>query len=69
MGSLLKLIESPRTIKKLIRVKKKKSSVDFFFGGGNLLKVDLKESFVFKCEFPGCGKEYGKRQHLKEHFR
>ena len=23
----------------------------------------------FKCEFPGCGREYGKKQHLKEHFR
>ena len=23
----------------------------------------------YKCEFPGCEREYGKRQHLKEHFR
>ena len=23
----------------------------------------------FTCEFPGCGKEYGKRHHLKEHER
>merc|ERR1719336_331915 len=23
----------------------------------------------FKCEFPGCEREYGKKQHLKEHFR
>ena len=23
----------------------------------------------FKCEFPGCGREYGKKQHLMEHFR
>jgi len=23
----------------------------------------------FKCDFPGCGREYGKRQHLKEHYR
>ena len=22
-----------------------------------------------KCEFPDCNREYGKRQHLKEHFR
>jgi len=23
----------------------------------------------YKCEFPDCNREYGKRQHLKEHFR
>ena len=23
----------------------------------------------YRCEFPGCEREYGKKQHLKEHFR
>merc|ERR1719189_1810921 len=23
----------------------------------------------YQCEFPGCEREYGKKQHLKEHFR
>ena len=26
-------------------------------------------SFRYQCEFPGCEREYGKKQHLKEHFR
>ena len=25
--------------------------------------------FRYQCEFPGCEREYGKKQHLKEHFR
>ena len=27
------------------------------------------ESRIYSCEFPGCGKEYKKRHHLKEHER
>lgn len=25
--------------------------------------------FRYQCDFPGCEREYGKKQHLKEHFR
>ena len=31
-------------------------------GGGS-------EARTYVCEFPGCGKEYKKRHHLKEHER
>ena len=40
-------------------------------GGRETLPLrQLPISYLFlQCDFPGCGREYGKKQHLREHFR
>ena len=45
----------------------------FGLGEGGRETLPLRQlpiSYLFlQCDFPGCGREYGKKQHLREHFR
>eukprot|EP00088_Acartia_fossae_P007779 TRINITY_DN13649_c0_g1_i1.p1 TRINITY_DN13649_c0_g1~~TRINITY_DN13649_c0_g1_i1.p1 ORF type:complete len:359 (-),score=60.81 TRINITY_DN13649_c0_g1_i1:215-1240(-) len=50
-----------KALREHIREAHKKQSVE--------KELDDLETLKFKCHFPDCDKEYGKRQHLREHMR